>query len=460
MAMTMEQMNQRLEKVLKQLDSAIEDRDLAKVDEAVTKAQKFNKTSEGEKYEEILAKLDDRIKKIAEEIKPDNGLDIDERKDLADIKKKIKDGKDPFQKTKAVVDSLSKKGINQEDLKLYKEAQKNDNIAQIEAIKENNKNLAIDIANVETRYISKIEKNDEAIKIIQDINKQKDLLEALDPSTDAESINATKASIKDKISELATKGVNVNAIQNFESNPSVIDTFESTKIGELNAESNAIAQGITTDRNISGITWDQYGLGSVTNAKDLKDKYKEMVGARQKNASKITTLEAENRHIDKTVKTLEKEEQIKGIAYNEDGTERSESEIARTVLNNDSNRQRIEEAVNNKFDGNFFKRFGARMDYYKETQGVGSFRAFWKAFASKTKNVKRIATASEAVRTGKGIANKAIGNMAKRQNDFKETIKREAAKKMSKDATLTENDVRDNVIEEAYKSAFRDDDGR
>lgn len=460
MAMTMEQMNQRLEKVLKQLDDAIEDRDLAKVDEAIIKAQKFNKISEGKKYEEILEGLNDRIKKIAEEIKPDNELDVDERKDLAGIKKKIKDGKDPFQKTKKVVDSLSKKGVNQEDLKLYKETQKNDNIAQIEAIKENNKELAISIQDIEIRYIAKIEKNDESIKIIQDIKKQKDLLESLDPSTDAELINATKVGIKDKISELAAKGVNVNAIQNFESNPSVIDAFESTKIGELNNESNTIAQGITQDKYISGLVWNQYDLASVTNAKDLKDKYKEMVGTRQKNASKITTLEAENRHIDNTIRTLEKEEKIKGIAYNEDGTERLESEIARTVLNNDSTRQRIENSVNNRFDGNFFKRFGARMDYYKEIQGVGSFKAFWKAFASKTKNVKTIATASEAVRTGRGMADKAISNMGKRQSDFKETIKREAVKKMSKDATLTENDIRDNAIEEAYKSAFREDDGR
>lgn len=459
--MTMEQMNQKLEKILKELDNAIEDIDLTKVDAAITKAQKFNKTTEGKINEGILIKLNDRIKKIAEDIKIGDGLDVYDKIQLATIKGKIISGKDPFQKTKDVVDNLSKKGINQDDLKQYKETQKNDNIVQIEAMKVTNQELAVGIADIEMRYMEKIENNDVAIKIIKDIKKQKDLLVSLDPSTDAETISATKTNIKSKISELASRGVDVTSIQRFEANPSVIDVFETTKIGELESNSNNVALTIATDTSIAPKIIAQYELDSVSNAKELKDKYKEMVGTRQKTASKITTLEAENRQIEDTIKELDKEERLKTYAYNDDGSLKSESDIARAVLGNNTTKQKIEERISEKFDSrNPFKRFGARMDYYKETNSVGGFKAFWMAFASRTKTVKRIATKSEAARVGKGISDQAVMNMGKRQNDFKETIKREAAKKMSKDPTLTEKDMEDDIIKKAYESAFKDDGSR
>lgn len=458
--MTLEEMNRKLNKVLDDLNNAIEDRDLVKVEEAMKKIKETNKKTEGQANDAILTILDERIAEIVKDIK--STTDIDEKKDLVDIKAKIRAGKDPFEKTKAVVESLSKKGVNQDDLKMYKEQQKNDNTTQIDAIKANNQELAVGIADIEMRYIDKIEPNDEAIKILDEIKNQKDYLVKLVNPEDVEEKRATESIIKTKISELSSKGVNVSAIQNFESNPSVIDGFVTSEKSGLEAKSDAIATGIATDTTIPAKMINQYGLNGISNAKDLKAKYKEMVGTRQKNVSKIATLEAENRQIDKTIKTLNKEEEIKNIAYDEKGNVKSSSEIARAVLSNDIQRQKIEERVNNKFDSkNPFKRFGARMNYYQEMdEDMGKFKAFWKAFTSSTKSVKRIATNSAAVKTGIGMATMADNSMKKRQNDFKATIKKQAAKEMSENPDLTENDIKDNAIEEAYKSAFRDDDGR
>lgn len=461
MAMSLERMNEKLEKILKNLDKAIEDKDTAKVAKTVKSARDFNGKSEGQVNDIILSILETKIQAITEEIKNDEDLEASEIKELTAVRKVIMSGKDPFEKTKAVVDSLSQKGVNQEDLKNYKETQKNDNLAQIAGLQETNKELAIRISNIEMRYIEKIENKDAAIQIIGDIKKQKDKLDSLDSSMDAAKINATKTNIKAKISELSSMGIDVSSIQNFESNPSVIDSFCATKKGELETESDSLAAKIGTDQSIPEDFKAQYGLDTVTNAKDLKDKYKEMVGARQKNASKITTLTAENRQIDKTIQTLEKEQQIANMLYDENGNLKDETELGIEVLTNNRRiRDDIEAEMNEKFGGGFFKRFGARMDYYKETEKVGRFRAFFKALRTKTDNIKQITSTAKAVQIGRDIANKNANNMARRQNDFKEAIRREAAKQMSKNEQLTENDIRNDVISKAYEDASKDEQSR
>lgn len=458
MAMSVEQVNKRLAKVLKDLDSAIEDRDLKKVDEVIKKAETFNKNSQGKAYESILNAFNEKIKEIAEQIKTDKDLDVDEKKELANIKNKIKSGKDPFEKINKVVDNLSKKGISQEDLINHKESQKNDNKTQIKAIEKNNLELATGIADIEMRYITKIQDNDAAVKIIEDIKKEKDLIESLDSTVDGEAIDQAKTSIKDKITELSSKGVDVKSIQGFESNLSVIDSFHSTKISELNQNSDTIASSIANDSSIAGKLATQYDLANVTNATDLKDRFKGMVKTRQKNATKIATLKAENKQIDETIKKLELEKEEKSYAYNEDGTRKSDDEIRNAILNS-SHANRLERDVSAKLKANSknpFKKLVARIDYYKQTQKEGRFstiRAVCKAFTHKTKSVKMIAMNSMAVDLGVQVADNAVGEIGRRQNDFKEAIRREAAKKMSKDSKLTENDVRDDVMETAYKSA-------
>lgn len=458
MAMSLEKMNEKLEKILKDLDKAIEDRDTAKVEKAVKSARDFNGKSEGQVNDVILSMLETKIQTITEEINGDEDLEADELEGLSDVRKVIMSGKDPFEKTKAVVDSLSKKGVNQEDLKNYKETQKNDNLAQIVGLQETNRELAIRISNIEMRYMEKIENNEAIIEIIGDIKKQKDKLDRLDSSMDQAKVNSTKANIKAKISELSSKGVDVSSIQNFESNPSVIDSFCATKKGELETESDTLAAKIGTDQSIPDDFKAQYGLDTVKDAKELKDKYKEMVGTRQKNASKITTLTAENRQIDKTIQTLEKEQQIANMLYDENGNLKDDTELGTEVLTNNRRiRNEIEAEMDDKFGGGFFKRFGARMDYFKSTENVGSIGAFWRALRTKTANIKQITSTAKAAQIGRDIANNNVNNMTRRQNEFKETIRREAAKQMSKNAKLTEKDITNDVMSKAYESASKDE---
>ena len=183
-----------------------------------------------------------------------------------------------------------------------------------------------------------------------------------------------------------------------------------------------------------------------------------MVGIRQKNASKITTLTAENRQIDKTIQTLEKEQQIANMLYDENGNLKDDTELGTEVLTNNRRiRNEIEAEMDDKFGGGFFKRFGARMDYFKSTENVGSIGAFWRALRTKTANIKQITSTAKATQIGRDIANNNVNNMTRRQNEFKETIRREAAKQMSKNAKLTEKDITNDVMSKAYESASKDE---
>ncbi len=471
MAMSLERMNQKLEKILKDLDSAIEDIDLKKAMEQVIKIGELNEKTEGQANDVMLAELEKRIQEITDEINSsESGLEADEAKELTDIRNILKDNKEPFQQIENVVESLSNKGITQEDLKNYKKTQINDNLAQIVGLKENNKELAIRISNIEMRYIEKIENNEASIDIMKEIEKEINLLLQLDPNTDAPKLNMTKSNIRNKISELSSKGVDVSSIENLdlESCAGDIKLFCTIKIGELKKDNDALAAKIPQDQSIPYSFKAQFELNTVTNAKDLKDKYKEMVGVRQKNAAKITTLEAENKEIGKTIRTLEKEEQIKEIAYNKDGTEKSPLDMISSIYENATYRQEIDEqteqVMDEKFGGKFRNRFRAKKEYYKNTENVGRFKAFFKALFTRTPKIRMIEesklSSELAYRKAKELSNGAVSRMEKRQNDFKESIRREAAKRMVKDTDLKENDIRDDVMSKAYTEACKEDEGR
>lgn len=458
MAMSIEKLNKKLEKVLKDLDNAIEDRELKKAISAIKSAKDLNKNSEGQRNDDILAELEERVKEITEEIKEDGDLKAKEIEDLKNIRKTIEDGSEPFKNIKTVVDSLEKKDFSQEDLKQYKENQKTDNLAQIEGIKQKNLEVQNVVVDLENTYIEKIDNNDAALKILQQIEENKKKLDALEEGKDDEAIKRVKSDIKNEISEIASIGVDVSSVQDFESKPGVIDTFVTKKDSELKAASNKLAMLAVNDSAIPDSYKQQYDFANIKNAKDLKDRYQKIVGTRQKNSLKITTLEAENKQIDKTIKTLEKEQEIQNIAYTKEGYMKSAEQIQQAVLSKDNARESIDKLLSNRFDFKSpLKRFGARMDYYQEAQGIGKFKAFWKAFTSKTKNVKRIAESSIAVEMGVAMANKATNNMEKRKNDFKETIRKEATKKMSENPKLMQNEIEDDVLKTAYGSVAKEE---
>lgn len=450
MAMSMERVNEKLEKMLKELDEAIEDKEFAKVTITMDKVQKLNKDSEGQQNDVILDNLKMRIERLTAEINDENNdLEDEEVDNLRNLRSRIEHGQEPFQKVKAVVDSLSKKGVTQEDLKMYKENQKADNLAQIDAIKQVNGQVATMAAYIESNYIDKIKDNDVAIKTIQELKQKKAVLEKLDSKTDAIRINMLKADMRNKASELTSKGVN---IQDFETFPAVLDQ----EMARLNTDSDVLAQNINTDMFMPQNLKEQFGLNSVGNANDLKDKYKQIVGTRQKNVAKITTLEAENRQIDRTMATLEREEQVKNSVYREDGSQKSDEEIADDILSDERYRREIEEDVNEKYKGKipFFSQMKKRWDFFRQNENLGIVKAALKTITTKTKTVKKIEACTEAARMGKQMSAQAGMNMEARRNEFINTIKKEASKKMSKNPNLTENDLRDSVTEKAYKQAL------
>ena len=85
---------------------------------------KMNKRYDGNGYDVILAKLDKRIAYITEKVKTDKKLDVEEAKKLAEIRKEIQKGKEPFQKTSDVIKSLEAKGYSKEELRNRKKHKK------------------------------------------------------------------------------------------------------------------------------------------------------------------------------------------------------------------------------------------------------------------------------------------------------------------------------------------------
>lgn len=460
--MTQEQLDKVVaayEKILKELDDAIEQRDLAKAQDIVeNKLGRFNKKQKGLTNTNILKSLNDRIKKITEEMKPENGLDTDEIKELADIRKKIMDGKEPFQQTEEIIKTLTGKGVTQEELKARKQDQKRDNQFKINGITEVNNKLSTGIADIEMRYIDPIKDNENSIKIIKDMQRAKSVLQSLDPAMDGDRINATKVQIKSIISQLSSKGIDVTGLIGFEADLSLIDTFERTKIPELETKNTDIASRMARDTSISGDLKSQFALHSVRDVNSLKEKYSDMTAIRQKNATKIRTLENENVQIDNTVEKMEKDEIIKNIAYEADGSEKDKNIVANTVLSNSQMKAEVDGMVETLFSNPnnriFFPKLRDRMDYYKEN-GSNGFQAFFKAMFSSTNKTKKLATRTEAARFGKHVSDMAIDKMESRKNAFIKSIKTEVQQKRAKDSTLTADQLKDETIEKAFEDASR-----
>lgn len=460
--MTQEQLDKVVaayEKILKELDDAIEQRDLAKAQDIVeNKLGRFNKKQKGLTNTNILKSLNDRIKKITEEMKPENGLDTDEIKELADIRKKIMDGKEPFQQTEEIIKTLTGKGVTQEELKARKQDQKRDNQFKINGITEVNNKLSTGIADIEMRYIDPIKDNENSIKIIKDMQRAKSVLQSLDPAMDGDRINATKVQIKSIISQLSSKGIDVTGLKGFEADLSLIDTFVGDKTRELETKNTDIASRMARDTSISGDLRSQFALHSVRDLNSLKEKYSDMTATRQKNATKIRTLENENVQIDNTVEKMEKDEIIKNIAYEADGSEKDENIVANTVLSNSQMKAEVDGMVETLFSNPnnriFFPKLRDRMDYYKEN-GSNGFQAFFKAMFSSTNKTKKLATRTEAARFGKHVSDMAIDKMESRKNAFIKSIKTEVQQKRAKDSTLTADQLKDETIEKAFEDASR-----
>lgn len=460
--MTQEQLDKVIaayEKILKELDNAIEQRDLAKAQDIVdNKLERFNKRQKGLTNTAILNSLNDRINKITEEMKPDKDLDADEIKELADIRKKIMDGKEPFQQTEEIIKALTAKGVTQEELKARKQDQKSDNQFKINGIKEVNNKLSTGIADIEMRYIDPIKDNENSIKIITDIHRAKSVLESLNPAMDGDRINETKAQIKSMISQLSSKGIDVTGLNGFESDLSLIDTFMGDKILELETKNTDIASRMMRDTSIPGELRSQFSLHSVSDVNALKEKYGEMTNVRQKNATKIRVLESENKQIDDTVGKMEADMVLQNIAYEADGTEKDKNIVANTVLSNPQMRAEVDGMVETLFSNpnnrKIFPKLRDRMDYYKEN-GSNGFQAFFKAMFSSTNKTKRLATRTEAARFGKMASDKATEAIENRKDAFIKSIKTEVQQKRAKDSTLTMEQLKNETIEKAFEDASR-----
>lgn len=395
-----------LRKILTEMDKAIEERDVAKVSDIVNvKLGKANQQLKGEKSSDVLGLLNILIQQITNEMKPENGLEADEIRDLVNIRNIIIKGKEPFQKTEDIVKALTAKGFSKEELKTNKENKKSENLRTIEAAEEADKVLAEESLYVEMNYIDPIKENQEAIKKIQKIKDQKDTLALLDPTMDAATIDSMKGNIRTIMSELSADGIDISGLSGFESDLSLVDSYVSLKIFELQSKSNRIAIKMSRDAKLP----DDIKNG-VVDVNSLNKKYEELIGKRQKVSTKITKLKMENDQIDKTIKSLEKEEFLKNVAYNDDGTSKSDWEIFNTVDGNaDMTRmaqQRVETFFSNPNNRKIFPKLRDRMDYYKEN-GYGGVGAFFKAIFSTTKRTKRLAEQNEKVKVGKEVAEQA-----------------------------------------------------
>ena len=499
MAMSVKNMNEKLEKLLKDLDKAIKDRDLAKVEEAMLKAQELNKKSEGKIYEipiktsssekqsdeqqetgvlqeriyEYLNKqLEQRVKKMAEELVSNRELDDDERHQIVKVRRKLHDQKKSFEKMEKVIESVCRnESTNQEDLKQYKEQQKDDNLIRIDIMKEKTQEMTKLMIDIEERYLKPIEEKNNSIEIINQIFKKRDIIRDMQGTGMDETVDSIKLEIENLLLKLSSNGIDVNDCD--------LRTMTFTSLEE---EKNNLKESI--DEIVSGIKKDsklpsEWG-NEFKNIKSkqklenkLKDKYKEIVRKRQECTSEIAKLRAENKQIDKTIQILEREENYKNVAYNDDGTLKTDSEIARIVLSSEDAKERVEQLINGrKFDSrSWFKRHGAIKDYYKRTfgyedipsKGVKGFfkkctnnvKAFFKAFGrSNAKDIKMLATVSAAAYLGKEYANNAKDGMKKRQDDFKEAIKSAATREVFKNPEVNRANISEDIRKEAYKSAL------
>ena len=488
--MSVKKMNEKLEKLLKDLDKAINDRDLAKVEKAMKEAQDFNKKSEGEIYEipirtssseqksdeqksgeqqetgvlreriyEYLNKqLEQRIQKIAEELHPSQELDDQEKNELADIRKKLIDQKTSFEKMEKVIETLSRnESTNQEDLKQYKEQQKEENLIRINLQKEKAEKFTEKMMYIETTYLNPIEKHKEIREIIEQIFDKKSFIEKIQGTGVDEIVNDTMLEIDDLLSKLSSKGIDVSKCNTQALSFNALSTVKKDAINSIGD----LISAIQKDSNLSSEWRNQFkGIQGDIN---LKSTYKKFVRERQELVTEIAKLQAENKQIDKTIQILEREENYKNVAYNEDGTLKTDSEIARAVLSSQEGKEYVEQSIDiRKFDSkSLFKKFGAKRNYYKralnyEKGFLNSIKIFFKSFFGNTQDIKMLARESMATYLGKQYADNARDGMKRRQDKFKEAIKNAAAKEVSINSKAKQADIRDDIRKEAYKSALEE----
>lgn len=458
--MSVEEMNKKLEKILKDLDSAITDKSLVKIDNVIQNAKRFNKSVDGAMNNELINGIEEKIEKIVLDIKEVS--DIDDKVKLVDIIEKLEEKKEPFEKVEKAVEQLNKITVNQEDLKNHKEQQKSDNTVKIDVIKENEKKLLTEMIYIEMTYIESMRRNDEAIKIINNIYKEAKNLEKLKKAKSPlleEIINETKSNIRTMLSQLSDKGVDISKTNGFESDNNKLYKLNEEK-EKLNKDNQNLLDRFKTDTSISKELKDRYHLDDkqLQDAEDIKKAYKQMEQTRQTYRSKLSILEAENKQIDKTIAMLENEKNIRTMVYNDDGTEKSNSYIAKKVLGSQECREQIQDELENQLFGKrWFKRTRAKYRYYTQMEKKGKLRAAWDTITHRTKNVKMLATEKKAVEMGRQYAQNATDQMMSRRNRFMETIKKEGRKEILNNPNITQDEIKYKVEERAYKSALGED---
>lgn len=459
-------MTKDLKDILDKLDKAIEQagKDASDVNMAdVTKILqsnlvKMNKRYDGYGYESILSKLDERVAKITEKVKTDKKLDVAEAKKLSEIRKEIQKGKEPFQKTKDVIKVLEAKGFSAEDLKNRKEAQKIDKTAQLKANQKITDDLALGMADIEARYIDPINHKKESIKILSEMSKKKSMIATLDPRMDKDRIDEIKSEIKSQISDLSDRGIDVTGLNGFESNLDVIDIFVGLKKSDLVSETESIAMKMASDTTIPTSLKSQFNLGAVTNVKTLEEKYNNMSQTRMSYASKSVVLQNEIAQMDKTLDEMKKDEYLKNIAYKDDGTLKTDEQIADEVLNNPKMVEAIEGRLAVKYGDSFFDSFKSRRAYYKEQEGKGIFasiKAFGKALFNSSNKVALLAERSEAAQYGKEGAKLAAGVMENRKKVFQKTLRQGVQTRIAKNPSLSEDKIKEGVLDKASEEASK-----
>lgn len=459
-------MTKDLKDILDKLDKAIEQagkdaNDVNIVD--VTKILqsnlvKMNKRYDGNGYESILSKLDEKITLITGKIKTDKKLDVAEAKKLSEIRAEIQKGKEPFQKTKDIIRTLESKGFSAEDLKNRKAAQKIDKTAQLKANQKMTEDLALGMADIEARYIDPINQRKESAKIINEMSKKKSLIDTLDPKIDKDRIDELKAEIKDRISNLSARGLNVSWLNGFESDLSLIDSFAAGELAKLQRESESIAANMTSDVTIPASLKSQFGLDSVTDVKTLEEKYNNMSQTRMSYASKSVVLQNEITQMDKAVEEIKRDEYLKNIVYKEDGTLKSDEQIADEVLYNPKMQEAIEHRLAEKYGNSFFDSFKSRRAYYKEQEGKGIFasiKAFGKALFNPSTKVALLAERAEAVKYGKEGAKLAAEVMENRKKVFQKTLRQGVQTRVAKNPSLSEDKIKEGLLDKASEEASK-----
>ena len=458
------EMARALKEILDKLDKAIveagKDANNVKMADVTKILQsnlvKMNKRYDGNGYDVILAKLDKRIADITEKVRTDKKLDVAEAKKLAEIRKEIQKGKEPFQKTRDVIKSLEAKGYSKEELRNRKEAQKIDKTAQMKANQKMTEDLAFGMADIEAKYINPINQNKESCKIITEMAKKRVLIDTLDPQMDKDRIKELKDEIKSNISQLSARGLDVTSLNGFESNLNLIDNFANTQVPIIEQNSRNIAINMATDKTIPSDLRNQFNLGSVRDVKSLEEKYNNMSQTRMSYATKAVTLKNEIDQIDNIIKEMKRDDYLKSVAYKSDGTLKSNDEIADEVFYNPKMVDEIEDRLTEKYGDGLFRSFRSRKNYYKEQEGKGIFasiKATWKALFNSSNKVALLASRTEAAKYGKDGADKAVKAIETRKASFQKTLKQGVQTRVAKNPSLSEDKIKDGLIDKAYEQA-------